>query len=115
MVLLQARLENSRRRARRGLDAEVQRSTVLEICASIDPGVDGSGFAKAVTSNAGGVMSLPNSDDWTIDSWRREPRLHGLQIDDPPESDAVPGFWKDLTLASIVAVVLWITAAVVFG
>lgn len=60
-------------------------------------------------------MSIPHYDDWTIDRWRLEPRLHGLEIDDPPDSDVAPPLWKDLTLALAIAVVLWMTAAIVFG
>ena len=60
-------------------------------------------------------MSIPQYDDWTIDSWRLEPRLHGLQIDDPPDSEVAPTLWKDLTLALAIAATLWMTAAIVFG
>ena len=28
-------------------------------------------------------MSLPHFDDWTIDRWKLEPHLHGLEMDDP--------------------------------
>ena len=66
-------------------------------------------------SNAGGTVSLPIYDKWTIDRWRLEPRLHGLEIDDPPESDTAPVFWKDVSVALAVAAVLWIAAAFIFG
>jgi len=60
-------------------------------------------------------VSTRNYDDWTIDRWRLEPRFKGFDLDDPQELDPVPTLWKDLTVASLVALVLWITAAVVFG
>jgi hypothetical protein len=53
--------------------------------------------------------------DWTIDRWRVEPRLDGLELDDPGASDEAPPLWKDLTIASIAAALLWAAAAVVFG
>jgi hypothetical protein len=60
-------------------------------------------------------MSIPHVDDWTIDRWKLEPRLHGLEMDDPPGVDVAPPLWKDLTLALAVAAALWLTAAIVFG
>ena len=60
-------------------------------------------------------MATSNYDDWTIDRWRLEPRLTGLEIADPPTSDQTPPLWKDLTLASVVALLLWLTAVVVFS
>ena len=60
-------------------------------------------------------MSIRNSDDRTVDRWRLEPRFKALEIDDPPDLDHVPTLWKDLTLVSVVAVVLWVTAAVLSG
>jgi hypothetical protein len=62
----------------------------------------------------GGTVASTNYDDWTIDRWRLEPRLTGLEIEDPPASDQAPPLWKDLTLASLIALVLWLTAVVVF-
>src|SRR6185369_2227784 len=52
---------------------------------------------------AGGAVSIPHYDEWTIDRWRLEPRLHGLEIDDPPDSEVAPPLWKDLTLALAIA------------
>jgi hypothetical protein len=49
-------------------------------------------------------------DDWTIESWRIEPRLRALEVD-VDEPDQNPPLWKDLTLASLVAAVLWGAAA----
>lgn len=52
-------------------------------------------------------------DDWTVESWRIEPRLRPLDVD-PDDADQNPPLWKDVTLASVVAVVLWGAAAVLF-
>jgi hypothetical protein len=53
-------------------------------------------------------------DDWTVESWRIEPRLRPIDTD-PQEADQNPPLWKDLTLASIVAVVLWGAAVAIFA
>lgn len=55
-------------------------------------------------------MKVRHYDDWTIESWRIEPRLRPLEAPDN-ESDSNPPLWKDITLASIVAVALWGAAA----
>ena len=60
-------------------------------------------------------MSLPHFDDWTIDRWKLEPHLHGLEMDDPPAVEVAPPLGKHLTLAHSVPAVLWLTAAMVFG
>ena len=60
-------------------------------------------------------MSTRNSDDWTIDRWRLERRFNAIEIDDPPDLDHAPTLWKDLTLVLVVAAVLWLTTAVLFG
>ena len=60
-------------------------------------------------------MTTRNYDDWPIDRWRLEPRLERFEIEDPPDLDQAPALWKDLTMASAVALVLWVTAALVFG
>ena len=57
---------------------------------------------------------MPKLDDWTIERWKTEPRLVGLELSDLP-SDSAPPLWKDLTVASALAVLLWAAAAVVFG
>lgn len=62
-----------------------------------------------------GPVRTRRYDDWTIDRWRVEPRLDGLKLDDPSPSDQAPPLWKDLTIASILAALLWAAAAVVFG
>ncbi|HET7698956.1 MAG TPA: hypothetical protein VFK57_24775 [Vicinamibacterales bacterium] len=56
---------------------------------------------------------MRKADEWTIERWRTEPRLSGLEFPDPT-IDQAPPLWKDLTLASVVAVLLWAAAAVVF-
>lgn len=53
-------------------------------------------------------------DDWTIESWRLEPRLRPLDVSDS-DPESTPPLWKDLTLASIVAALLWGTAALMFS
>ena len=60
-------------------------------------------------------MNTRNSDDWTIDRWRLERRFNAFEIDDPPVIEQVPTLWKDLTLVSVIAVVFWVTAAVLAG
>lgn len=60
-------------------------------------------------------MSTRNYDDWTTDRWRLELRLDAFELDDPQDVEQAPTLWKDLTVASLVALVLWVTAAIVFG
>ena len=50
-------------------------------------------------------------DDWTIESWKTEPRLGAFEFPDP-SIDPAPPLWKDLTLAAIVAALLWAAAVV---
>jgi len=50
-------------------------------------------------------LEKPNEDDWTIERWKTEPRLMGLEFSEAMEQ--APPLWKDLTLASAVAVLLW--------
>lgn len=60
-------------------------------------------------------MKMRKAEDWTIERWRTEPRLAGLKFSEPASSsDAAPPLWKDLTLATVLAVLLWAAAAVVF-
>ena len=60
-------------------------------------------------------MTKREADDWTIERWKTEPRLVGLEFSDTTAVDKAPPLWKDLTLASALAVLLWGAAAVVFG
>ncbi|MBA2302114.1 MAG: hypothetical protein H0W08_05725 [Acidobacteria bacterium] len=57
-------------------------------------------------------MRSRHYDDWTIESWRIDPRLRPLDLD-TVETDQNPPLWKDLTLASVVAVALWLVAAMI--
>jgi hypothetical protein len=57
---------------------------------------------------------MRKADEWTIESWKTEPRLMGLEFSDSV-IEPTPPLWKDLTLASIIAVVLWAAAAIVFA
>ena len=57
---------------------------------------------------------MRKADDWTIERWKTEPRLMGLEFSDVSVEQAPP-LWKDLTVASALAVLLWAAAAVVFG
>jgi hypothetical protein len=59
-------------------------------------------------------MNARNYDYWTIERWR-EPRISSLEFEDSPSSEQAPPLWKDLTLASVLALVLWVTAAIIFG
>jgi hypothetical protein len=62
-------------------------------------------------------VATRNYDDWTIDRWRTERRLTGWDALDPDDGtvDEAPPLWKELTLASVVAVLLWVVAAAIFG
>lgn len=59
-------------------------------------------------------MGTRHYDDWTVESWRIEPRLRAFE-NDMDEAEQNPPLWKDLTLASVVALVLWGAAAVIFA
>ena len=60
-------------------------------------------------------MRTRDDDERTIERWRREPRWTALEFSDVTPVEEAPPLWKDLALASAVAVVLWSAAAVVFG
>lgn len=60
-------------------------------------------------------MNSRNYENWTIERWRTEPRISGLEFEDSPATEQTPPLWKDLTLASVLAFVLWVTAVIVFG
>lgn len=60
-------------------------------------------------------MKTRDIEDLMISRWRLEPRIRGLEFDDLSSGDQAPPLWKDLTLASIVAVLLWIAAAAAFA
>jgi hypothetical protein len=53
--------------------------------------------------------------DWTIERWRIDPHPSSLElIDEDAPVDQAPPLWKDLSVASAVALLLWAVAAVVF-
>ena len=57
------------------------------------------------------MRTTGNYEDWTIDRWRIEPRLRALDLEMADTEEKAPALWKDMTLASLVAVLLWIVAA----
>ena len=60
-------------------------------------------------------MHIRKADDWTIERWRIEPRRMELELSEGPGEKAPPPLWKDVTLASALAVLFWVAAAVAFG
>ena len=58
-------------------------------------------------------MNSQNYDDRTIERWRQEPRLSGFELEDSLSAEQATPLWKDLTLASVLAVVLWLAAAAI--
>ena len=56
-------------------------------------------------------MRSRHYDDWTVESWRLEPRLKPLDAD-AGESGGHPPLWKDVTLAVIIAALLWAAAGI---
>jgi len=62
---------------------------------------------------------MRQADDWTIERWRTEPRLVGLEFGEATAGDTAveqtPPLWKDLMLASALAVLLLGAAVAVFG
>jgi hypothetical protein len=61
-------------------------------------------------------VNARNHDEWTVERWRVEPRWRILEdVDEPPFAEQAPPLWKDLTVASIAAVLLWGAAVVLFG
>ena len=57
---------------------------------------------------------MRKADEWTIESWKTEPRLGGFDFPDSSIEQAPP-LWKDLMLASVVAILLWAAAAILFA
>lgn len=55
-------------------------------------------------------MRKHETDDWTIERWRTEPRLIGLEFSDPV-LESTPPLWKDLTVAFVIAAILLAIAA----
>ena len=58
---------------------------------------------------------MRNTEEWTIERWKTEPRLVGLQLGESSVVEKAPPLWKDLTIASAVAVLLWGAVTVLFG
>lgn len=59
-------------------------------------------------------MSIPNQDEWTVESWRLEPRWHPLDAEVPLQ-DSAPPLWKDLTLGAVTTALLWVVAVALLG
>jgi hypothetical protein len=55
-------------------------------------------------------VNNPNHDDRTIDRWRLDQHFNVLDLDDSRVVEQAPPLWKDLTLASVVALLLWVAA-----
>ena len=61
-------------------------------------------------------MDALENDEWTVERWRVEPRWRTLvDLDHPQLADQAPPLWKDLTVATLVAVLLWGAAVVLAG
>jgi len=72
-------------------------------------------LASRFPSNLEGTVARIITDDWTIERWRTDPHPSSLQlVDDDAPGEQAPPLWKDLSVASAIAVLLWAAAAVVF-
>lgn len=62
------------------------------------------------------MPKTPDFDNRTISTWRVDRKIHLIDdgFDDVASIDQAPPLWKDLTLASVVAVLLWAVATAVF-
>jgi len=58
-------------------------------------------------------VTTRNLEDWTVDRWKVDAKFPSLELDEPSPVDQAPPLWKDLTLASLVALGLWIVAAMI--
>lgn len=56
-------------------------------------------------------MKARDFEDWTINRWRLEPRVRGLEFEDLSRGEPAPPLWKDLAMASVAAVLLWALVA----
>ena len=56
---------------------------------------------------------MRKADEWTIERWKTRAPLVGLEFSDRVEP-ATP-LWKDLTLATVIAALLWGAAAIAIG
>lgn len=59
-------------------------------------------------------MRSRHYDDWTVESWRLEPRVRPVDAD-ADERESHPPLWKDVALASIIALLLWMAAAMMLA
>ena len=57
---------------------------------------------------------MRKADDWVIERWMTDRGRRGLELLVAP-GDPAPPLWKDLTVASAIAVLLWGAAMSVFG
>ena len=60
-------------------------------------------------------MSAHEYDNGNVSRWRLDPRVRGLEFEDLSSGEPAPPLWKDLTLASFVAVLLWGIAAAILS
>jgi hypothetical protein len=60
-------------------------------------------------------MNPREFENWTVNRWRLEPRVQGLEFEDLSNGEPATPLWKDLALASVVAVLLWALAAAVLA
>jgi hypothetical protein len=60
-------------------------------------------------------MKARDFENWTVNRWRLEPRVQGFEFEDLSNGEQTPPLWKDLTMASVVAVLLWAVAALVLA
>ena len=61
-------------------------------------------------------MHARRDDEWTVERWRVQPRWNVLdEVDEPQLAEQAPPLWKDLTVAAITAVLLWVAAVALFG
>jgi hypothetical protein len=60
-------------------------------------------------------MRAQNYDESTIERWRLEPRFPSLELDETAPVEDAPPLWKDLALASGVALAVWLAATMFFG
>jgi hypothetical protein len=60
-------------------------------------------------------MRAQNYDESTIERWRLEPRFPSLELDETAPVEDAPPLWKDLAVASGVALAGWLAATMLFG
>jgi hypothetical protein len=58
-------------------------------------------------------VTTRNYEDWTVDRWKVDAKFPSLELDEPATVEQAPPLWKDLTLASLVALGLWVVAAMI--